>query len=207
MIYLACISTILAIIGWVILAFVYFRKKKEVELYETTEMVYADHKFKVINPSELSKARQLAIARGEYERQWGIDKKDLLTFLHYVSEKSDSPKVTYHIAETLIKLIQEDHQYMPFLRAACFMIVLDDEDPKKIDYRANEKKIELCLNSNEVLSFFLSNIYAFTTNMEASSIISRVSELLGEAWRLDMEKVIYSQLAEIRVSNGQTSKK
>ena len=197
------ILILVAALGWGTLLYFLRKLKKETQPI-LSELEYAGHKLKLINPTNLSKARQLAIARGEYEREWGISKVDLLSFLHHISEQSENSKVTYHTSENLISLVQEDFQYMPFLRAACYMVLLDDENPKKIDHKANEKKISLCLESDDVMSFFLCNILAFTKNTDSSQIITEVSELLAEKWRLDTEKVIYSQLSKINATNSPT---
>ena len=72
-------------------------------------------------------------------------------------------------------LIQEDFQYKPFLKAACHIILLDDEKPEKIDGEIYSKKLALCEAHEEIEVFFLRVIRTF---QNATTGLSDTSETL-----------------------------
>lgn len=167
----------------------FFRKKDELR---QGSIEIAGHKFTVLNPLKMPKTRQAAIYLGEYEREWGMTKKDLLAYDDLLAEKASFPenwkddkdlvhqlsekiKLLYNLIDTRRLLVQEDFQYKPFLKAAGHMILLDDENPDKIDNAYYSKKMKLCQESDEVLIFFLTTIRTFQQSMLSSFDISKLS--------------------------------
>ena len=171
---------------------------------------FAGHKFTPLGPGSMTKARHMAIARGENTRGWGVEKKDLINIFDTIQASSNDPKKVFHYCENSKSLIAEDFQYYPFLQAASFMILMDDETNEKINTDYNSLKVDLCIKHPELAAFFLAIILSFTRNMKLSLSTSQAWEYLKEGWRLDTEKIVYSQLIQniglFEKKTGSTSK-
>jgi len=152
----------------------------------------AGHKFRVLDPLKMPKIRQAALYIGEYERDWGMTKADLLAYDDVIARETEFPndwvnkdslihdlteklKIIYNLVDARRLLIQEDFQYKPFLKAACHIILLDDEKPEKIDGEIYSKKLALCEAHEEIEVFFLRVIRTF---QNATTGLSDTSETL-----------------------------
>lgn len=162
----------------------------------TTESVnIAGHKFRVLDPLKMPKIRQAALYLGEYERDWGMTKSDLLAYDDVIARETTYPKdwvnkdtLIYELTEKLKRiynlvdarrlLIQEDFQYKPFLKAACHIVLIDDENPEKIDGELYSKKMALCEAHEEIEVFFLRVIRTFQSSTMGSSDISETLTFL-----------------------------
>ena len=168
-----------------------FRKKENV----TETIAIAGHLFTVLDPIKMPKIRQAAIYMGEHEREWGMTKEHLLAYDDVLIKETEFPdqwtnkedlaaqlteklKRLYNLLDTRRLLIQEDFQYTPFLRAACHMILIDDEDQNNIDTSIMSKKLNLCRDNEEILVFFLRVIRAFQQSTVSSFDISKMWEFL-----------------------------
>lgn len=194
-------------------------KPKETPVLETKTI--GGHIFRVLDPIKMPKIRQAAIYMGEYERDWGMTKQHLLAYDDILVKETDFPtdwankddltaqltnklKKLYDLINTRRLLIQEDFQYTPFLKAACYMILIDDENPNAIDPVHNNKKLALCQSNEEILIFFLRVIRAFQQNTLYSSGTLETSEFLPGKHLLPTEKKVLRQINTTPFLNGHT---
>lgn len=162
------------------------RKVQRKQIYS-----FQGHTFEVLNPATMPKVRQSSFFMGEYERDWGMTKSDLLAYDDIIVREAGFPKSwgtkddliadltdklakISSLADTRRLLIQEDFQYKPFLKAACHIILMDDEPVDRIDWDIYREKLRLCMQHQELEGFFLSVIRAFQTSTEHSFDISKM---------------------------------
>lgn len=177
------------------------------------------HRFVVLDPITMPKIRQAAIFIGEYERDWGMTKNDLLAYDDVMVKETEFPtdwagkddliaqltdklKRLYQLADTRRLLIQEDFQYKPFLKAACHMILMDDEPADKIDNTYMQQKLALCQSNEDVQLFFLRVIRAFVQNTLPSFDITKMWEYYPPQHLLPTEKRVLKEIQQTIYSDG-----
>jgi hypothetical protein len=192
-------------------------KKPKAEVVEMA--VIAGHTFQVLDPIKMPKIRQASIFLAEYERDWGMTKEDLLNYddllckitefpkgwaseQDLVSQITEKLKKLYNLIDTRRLLIQEDFQYKPFLKAACNMIIIDDEDVNKIDPVYIQKKLSLCESNEEVMLFFLRIIRAFQQSTVTIFDISKMWEFYPEKHLILTEKKVLKVIHTNIFSHG-----
>lgn len=185
-----------------------FKKKAK---YETGHTTIAGHRFTVLDPMTMPKIRQAAIFMGEYEKDWGMTKADILAYDDVLIKQTDFPKAwntkddliaqltdklkgLYELLHTRRILIQEDFQYKPFLKVAAHAILLDDEKSEEIDKDTYQKKLELCNVNEEVLAFFLRVSAALASNTPMSLDTLLTLELSTPEHILNTEKQVLSKI-------------
>jgi hypothetical protein len=182
----------------------YFAKKKEkVNEYFT----FAGHSFKVLDPVSMPNIRQTAIFVSDYEREWGMNKADFLTYDKIMLSRSEFPsnwiddqdlvyqletklREVTNLIETRMFLIQEDFQYKPMLKNACHIILIDDEKADVIDNATYSKKLELCQKHPEIELFFLRISMNFMLTLNGTANTSEMWEFYpSKAVKLTESKV------------------
>lgn len=156
--------------------------KKETAVISDVAFEFAGHKFRIMDPTKMTKARQSAIFLTDYEREWGMTKKDLLAYDEMlmkqcefptdwtgkddlVAQLSDKLRDMYNLIETKYYLIKEDFQFKPLLKVACHMILVDEENEKEIDGKYYNLKMQLCQTHKEIEVFFLNHASNFVASM------------------------------------------
>jgi hypothetical protein len=123
-----------------------------------------------------------------------MTKKDLLDFMGVVLKETEAPAsksipelnsdLTNKLAriKTLVSLqtsmINEDFQYKPFLKAACVIILMDDENENELDQSIFAEKLKLCRDYPEIEAFFLRTIRTFQLSITGSQDMSKIWEWL-----------------------------
>lgn len=183
-----------------------------------TEII-AGHTFKVLDPFTMPVIRQAAYQLTEYERGWGMEKQDLLAYIDILIKETDAPtsfmsdgdlsaqltnkmKRIYNLLDAQRLLIQEDYQYKPFLKAACHLILLDDENPEKIDQNIYQKKLLLCSQSEDIEGFFLRIIRTFQQGTVMLSDTLEKSEFLPKDHMKLTEKRVLQKIASTIYKSG-----
>ena len=178
------------------------RKNKEI----TKEVIrMAGHTWTVIDPVKMSNTRKVKLFWEDYDRDWGFTKNDHLTYDEMVIDLCKSPKVAANLSEFNAELIdklaniktvmeqkvavvKQDYQYKPMLKAACVIVLMDDEDETKIDADIFNQKLKLCQDNPELEAFFLRSMRALKDSMQGSFDISKVSTWLPSEQLKVMEK-------------------
>ena len=195
-------------------------KKKKKEAYKVEDVfTFAGHEFRVLDPVTMPKLRQHAISMSDYEREWGIVKEDIIAYQQVISKESmfpdkwngkdeliskleDKLRIVGDLAETLVFSLTQDYQYRPYVKAACHMILIDDEVADKLEGKYYDKKLELCQRHTEVEAFFLKIMKTFTISMATTIDISAMWESYpGEKVRL-MESKLLSKIGKTIYSPG-----
>jgi hypothetical protein len=173
--------------------------------------VVAGHTFRVLDPMTMPKVRQAALFVGEYEREWGMSKTDLLAYDdiliketafptvwankdELIAELTDKVKRLYNLIDTRRVLIQEDFQYKPFLKAACHIILCEGEDAAKVEREFYDRKLELCEHSEDIMLFFLNVIMLFQKNIVISLDTLATSKFLPPMHILPTEKRVLREI-------------
>lgn len=189
-----------------------FKLFKKKQAPNTIEVVKINgYTFRVLDPVKMSNSRRVRFFWEDYAREWGMTKEDILSYIQFImketsfpnhagnlselnAELADKLKHCYALLSTLDSVIREDFQYKPFLKAACLIILVDDEDEKTIDPNYQKLKLQLCKNDQEIEGFFLTTIRTFQTNIENSQDMSKVSDWYPSENLKVMENSIYKRI-------------
>jgi hypothetical protein len=192
-----------------------FRKPKP----QTTELFKAaGHTFRILNPTTMSNVRKTRFFFEEYAREWGMTKQDILDFDGIILKECEAPAsrsihdlnsdLTNKLAriKTLVSIrsamIIEDYQYKPFLRSACSIILMDDEDENKIDNQIVMEKLRLCSQYPEIEAFFLRACRTFQLSTKDSQDISKIWEWLPSTEHRIMENIVLKEIGQTVYSSG-----
>lgn len=175
-------------------------KKEKAPITESIEI--NGYRFKVLEPTKMPNIRRVRLFLEEYQRDWGISKDDLLSFLKFAIIESKindtSPNALaakiqniYSVLTTLEAVIKEDYQYKPYLKAASIMILLENEDPNKLDAKIIKQKLQLCESDPEIEAFFLTTIRAFQLSIQKQLDMSVLTSWLPSKNLKHMESHLY----------------
>lgn len=165
-----------------------FNRPKTIEVFE-----FGGHIFRMVDAVSMPKIRQANYIMGEYEREWGITRENILMFSNEVIKETQFPKEwdsdkdlikklvdklndIRQLQESLFQTVQEDFQYAPFLKAANHIILIDDENPKKIEPKYYDLKMQMCKDHPEVLIFFCRAIRILHLNIQDTSSMRKAWE-------------------------------
>jgi hypothetical protein len=203
----------------------YIRKKVATLLRSKTESIteYVEidgNRFSVIDPTKLPNIRRIPFFLEAYKREWGIDKNDLLAFLEFMKRETQFPEVSslekmnallaeklkhnYSLLSVIESILREDYQYKPYLKAASFLILLDGEDPNKIDPVYTKRKMDLCQSNQDIEAFFLTTIFCFQASTKSLSDMSRVSSWYPSKNLKLMENSMYKKIGTTIYGIGST---
>lgn len=186
-----------------------FRKNKPVTFIEKIRI--SDHLFQVLDPVKMSNIRKTKFMLDSYTRDWGMTKEDIFDFDSLILRESSFPteansiselnsqlseklKRIYTLVATRQAVIKEDYQYKPFIKAACTIILIDDEKENKIEKKYIDLKLQLCKENPEIEAFFLRAIMTFQLSIINSPDISKVSDWLPSAQLKVMESSLYKEI-------------
>lgn len=155
-----------------------------------------EHTFKLLDPVTMPVERQKAFHREEFAiRKWGISESQLKMFVNemikltsakpdedmmkYFSALDQNRLKTYELATRLKDVIDSETKYMPYMKCAATIILLDDEPVYPMSPSHHKKKLELVLDNDEVESFFLRVILSLLRNTKESLTITQQLDLLS----------------------------
>jgi hypothetical protein len=196
-------------------------KKKTEPAQILHEQVIAGHTFRVLDPVKMPNIRRINLFSEEYARDWGINKNDLLVFLGSIlretefpkeatvqelnAELADKLKKVYSIASLLHGVVKNDVQIKPFIRSACFVILVDDELVDKIEAKYTDLKLQLCERNPEIEAFFLQVICDILRLIKNSSDTSMQLDWYNLANLKRMESSLYNGIGSTIYSDSDSS--
>ena len=136
---------------------------------------------------DIIKFDNVMIEQTSFPEEW--KNKDALIAL--LTEKLNAVN---KLAEVRKALIEEDFQYKPFLKAACIMILINDEDPERINMEMNQEKLAMCEKHEDVELFFLRVIRASHLNMQGLSDTSETWDWYPKDHLKSMESLVYQKI-------------
>lgn len=163
------------------------------------------YNFRVMDPAKMPNVRRAKFFMEEYKRDWGIDKSDLRAYFKAIMKETDinstaptdlinKMKSIHSLVATIDSVVAEDYQYKPYLLSACIIILIDGEDPNKIDPKIIAKKMKLCESIPEIEAFFLTTIRVSMSNMQGSFDMSKISNWLPSKTVKSMESILYKKI-------------
>lgn len=185
-----------------------FKRKNPTEIIEAVKI--DGHTFRVLDPIKMSNERRVRFFWEDYVREWGMTKEDILSYLQFMMKETAFPKAgnlselnaelsdklrnVYALLATMEAVLKEDYQYKPFIKSACIIIVMDDEDPNKIDPVYHKKKLDLCQSNHKIEAFFLRTIRTLQLSSEERADMSKISEWYPSEKLKIMESSIYKKI-------------
>ncbi len=175
-----------------------FKKKPLVTDLKTV----AGYNFRVLDPGKMPNVRRIRFFMEEYARDWGLTKEDLLAYIQYCIKNTDLNRVdhsnmvkeNYALLTTLESIIKSDYQYKPFLKAACLIILLPNEDLNKVENSFIQEKLRLCQQHPEIEAFFLSTIRLLQLNIQKQSDLLKESDWQPSMNQKRMESSFYQKI-------------
>lgn len=184
-----------------------FKKENKLE----KDFIFAGHVFRVLDPKHMTVSRQRALYNSSHERDLGIMPDKYKEALKTVSESLKAPKQfttiqdlngkqadimanARAVLEDLVFLHEQDHQYEPFVKAACVFILIDDEQQSDDPFgKYFDKKIELLKKHSEIEDFFLT----IGVGYHRSTISSWDTSQLWEFYPTKAIKRIESRISKV----------
>jgi hypothetical protein len=99
-------------------------------------------------------------------------------------------------------MISEDFQYKPFLKAACIIILVEDENEHVLHEQTQNFKLKLCRDNPEIEAFFLRTIRTFQLSITGSSDMHKIWDWLPSKEQAATENLILKEIGTTIYETG-----